>query len=42
MTDQFSVKEINGKYVVKFNYDRELDLIYKKLPMHYAQTVTLK
>ena len=41
MTDKFSVKKVKGKIVVKFNYDRELNLIYKVLPMPYAQTVTL-
>ena len=42
MTDKFSVKKIKGKFVVKFNYDRELNLVYKTLPMHYEQTVTLE
>ena len=41
MTDKFSVKKVKGKFVVKFNYERELNLMYKVLPMPYAQTVTL-
>ena len=41
MTDKFTVKKVKGKFVVKFNYERELNLMYKVLPMPYAQTVTL-
>ena len=41
MTDKFSVKKTKGKFVVKFDYERELNLIYKIQPMPYAQTVTL-
>ena len=41
MTDKFSVKKTKGKFVVKFDYERELNLIYKVQPMPYAQTVSL-
>jgi len=41
MNDSFSVKEVNGKVLVTFSYDRELDLIYKKHTMHYEKTVSL-
>jgi hypothetical protein len=41
MTDSFTVKEINGSINITFSYDRELNLIFKKQPMHYSKTLIL-
>lgn len=41
MTDSFTVKRERGKIVIKFNYDRDLNLGYKIHPMHYEQTLSL-
>lgn len=42
MTDQFAVEQSDGQFTVKFNYDRELNLGFKKEPIHYAKSVTLR
>ena len=41
MTDSFSVNERGGKITIAFKYDRELNLGYKKRPMHYEKTLVL-
>lgn len=41
MTDSFTVKQLNGGITIEFSYDRELNLIYKKQPMHYEKTLRL-
>jgi len=41
MTDNFDVKQRAGKITITFNYDRELNLIYKTEQMHYEKTLTL-
>jgi hypothetical protein len=41
MTDSFTVKEINGRINITFSYDRELNLLFKKQPMHYSNTLIL-
>ncbi len=41
MTDSFTVKERNGRITIVFSYDRELNLIFKKQPMHYEKSVIL-
>jgi hypothetical protein len=41
MTDAFTVKKIKEKIVIKFNYDRELNLIYETKQIHYEQTLSL-
>lgn len=41
MTDSFDVKQRDGKVIITFNYDRELNLIYETKPMHYEKTLSL-
>ncbi len=41
MTNSFTIKEINGSINISFSYDRELNLIFKKQPMHYSKTLNL-
>ena len=41
MTENFSVKKRDGKYTIKFSYDRELNLVYKTQPMPYVKTLIL-
>jgi hypothetical protein len=41
MIDSFTVKEINGRINISFSYDRELNLIFKKQPMHYSKVLIL-
>jgi hypothetical protein len=41
MKDSFKVKEREGRITIVFSYDRELNLVYKKRPMHYEKTLTL-
>jgi hypothetical protein len=41
MTDSFDVKQRDGKVIITFNYDRELNLIYETKPMHYEKTLNL-
>ena len=42
MTDGFTVKDRDGRITITFSYDRELNLLYKKQPMHYEKIVILK
>ena len=42
MTDGFTVKDRDGRITITFSYDRELNLLYKKQPMHYEKIVVLK
>ena len=42
MADDFKVTDRDGRITVTFNYDRELNLLYKVQPMHYKKTVVLK
>ena len=41
MTDSYTVKKSNGKITIAFSYDRELNLIFKKHPMHYKKMLIL-
>jgi len=41
MTDSFSVKRRSGVTTITFKYDRELNLIFKKHPMHYQKSLAL-
>ena len=41
MTDKFTVDQRDGKFIITFKYDRELNLVYKTEPMHYKKSVTL-
>ncbi len=41
MTSSFTVKEREGGIIIEFNYERELNLVYKKQPMHYEKTLRL-
>jgi hypothetical protein len=41
MMESFKVKQQEGSITIVFSYDRELDLIYKKHPMHYEKTLRL-
>ena len=42
MTDNFKVEQKEGGIVVTFSYDRELNLIYKKHPMHYEKSLRIR
>jgi len=42
MADGFTVKERDGGITITFSYDRELNLLYKKQPMHYEKILVLK
>ena len=41
MTNNLSVKKVGGKITIKISYDRELNMIYKKQPMHYEKILIL-
>lgn len=41
MKDSFTVKETNGRITIVFSYDRELNLGFKKQPMHYEKKLVL-
>ena len=41
MTDSFTVRKQDGRIKIMFNYDRELNLIFKTQPIHYEQSVQL-
>jgi hypothetical protein len=41
MVDKFSVTRSNGRIVISFNYDRELNLLYEKRVIHYDQSTNL-
>ena len=41
MTDSFDVRQRDGKIMVTFSYDRELNLVYKTQPMHYEKILSL-
>ena len=42
MKDNFYVRQISETYIIKVSYERELNLIYEKKPMHYEKTLTLR
>jgi len=42
MTDSFKIEQKDGGIVVNISYDRELNLIYKKHPMHYEKTLRIR
>ena len=42
MQDSFTVTQVDGEYIVKASYERELNLIYEKKPIKYEKTLTLK
>lgn len=41
MTDSYTVKNRNGRITITFSYDRELNLVFKKQPMHYEKRLIL-
>ena len=41
MTESFSVARPAENIIITFSYDRELNLGYKILPMHYEKTLSL-
>jgi len=41
MTDSFVVERRDDKIVVRFSYDRELNLGYKIQPIHYEKSMSL-
>jgi len=41
MTDSFVVERRDDKIVVRFSYDRELNLGFKIQPIHYEKSVSL-
>jgi hypothetical protein len=42
MSKNIKVRRGSGKITVKFSYDRELNLGFKKQPMHYEKLLELK
>jgi hypothetical protein len=42
LRDSFTVTQDGDKYIVKVNYERELNLIYEKKPMKYEKSLTLE
>ena len=42
MTKSFKVRRVSGGLTVTFSYDRELNLGFKKHPMHYEKILVLK
>ena len=42
MADSFTVKEDEGGIIIAFSYDRELNLIYKTIPIEYRKKVLLR
>jgi len=41
MTKNFTVKEGEGGIIIAFSYDRELNLLFTKKPMHYRKKLRL-
>ena len=41
MTKTFKVEQRDGRIIVTFSYDRELNLGYKIQPMHYEKSLSL-
>lgn len=41
MADSFTVKTRNGRITIVFSYDRELNLVFTKQPMHYEKRLVL-
>jgi len=41
MTDSFVVERRDNKIIVRFSYDRELNLGYKIQPIHYEKSVSV-
>ena len=41
MTDSFVVERRDGKIIVRFSYERELNLGYKVQPIHYEESISL-
>lgn len=42
MTDSFIVDRRDAMFTITFSYDRELNLGYKIMPIHYEKSVSLK
>lgn len=42
MTDSFTIEQQGEAIVVNFSYDRELNLLYKKHPMHYEKSLRIR
>ena len=42
LRDSFKVTEDGQAYIVRVNYERELNLLYEKKPMPYKKTITLQ
>jgi hypothetical protein len=42
MTKSFTVRRVSDTLTVTFSYDRELNLGFKKHPMHYEKSLVLK
>jgi len=41
MAGSYTVERVAGNIVITFSYDRELNLVYKVLPMHYESSLRL-
>lgn len=42
MVDTFTVRNPDGKVTIEFKYDRDPNLVYKRHPMRYEKTLTLR
>jgi uncharacterized membrane protein len=42
LKDSFKVTQDGEEYIVRVSYERELNLIYKKKPVKYEKTLTLR
>ena len=42
MAENLKVRYFSGKIVIKFSYDRKLDLGFKEHPMHYEKVLELE
>ena len=41
MSDSYKVKQSSNNITIEISYDRDLDLIYKTLPIHYQKMLIL-
>lgn len=41
MSKNLKVSRGSGKIIIKFSYDRELNLVFKKHPMHYEKMLEI-
>ncbi len=42
LSDSFKITRVDDEFLIEVSYERELNLIYKKKPVKYQKTLTLK